>query len=89
MHERQRVKAGPFGPLPDNLVTGDYVRRTAAMPLPPQIDGLPIGATRVAMPAAAPKCAATWRHSRSSCPAIRWAMGYSQGAHGSYSNIPC
>ncbi|RWI42359.1 MAG: hypothetical protein EOR34_04015 [Mesorhizobium sp.] len=46
MHERQRVKAGPFGPLADNLVTGDYVRRTAAMPLPPQIDGLPIGATR-------------------------------------------
>ncbi|RWB80910.1 MAG: hypothetical protein EOQ42_03580 [Mesorhizobium sp.] len=64
MHERQRVKAGPFGPLADNLVTGDYIRRTAAMPLPPQIDGLPIDATQVATPAAAPKCAATWRHSR-------------------------
>ncbi|TIY05278.1 MAG: hypothetical protein E5V18_13640 [Mesorhizobium sp.] len=70
MHERQRVKAGPFGPLPDNLVTGDYVRRWRRQLLrrnAPRPGGI-LG---------------------SSCPAIRWAMGYSQGAHGSYSNVAC
>jgi len=41
----ERAKAGPFGPLADNLVTGGYVRGPTAMPQPPQVDGLPIVVT--------------------------------------------
>jgi 2-keto-4-pentenoate hydratase len=37
-----RTKAGPFGPLADNMVTGGYVRGTDRLAEQPQVEGLAI-----------------------------------------------